>query len=330
MSEHTHPEAVLVTGGTGLIGAEVARSLLARGIRPILFDAAPNADNIADIADRVTQVTGDVAVRADVESAIAMTRGGHVIHLASMLGTTTSRDPARGVAVNSIGTEIVFAAAHAAGVRRVVWASSQSVYGRRDQYERLLGRGTVTEDDPPIPRDVYGGTKLLSELLAEHHAARGLDVVGLRPVLTIGPAQQRGAVGDLVGAWRDAVVLGAGVVRAPWSPHGLVNPIHVHDCAELFVATCLHPRALRRLVYNTGTGEYRSVGDMCRLADAIVPGSSITYEPGDALTASLPAYDFADVDSSALRNELGWTARHDLDSALRLCAEHWLQTAAVH
>lgn len=324
-------ESVLVTGGTGLIGAQVARSLLDRGLHPVLLDVVPDEGAISDMAGRVTVVSGDVTDRADVAMAMAMVSGGRVIHLASLLGTTTTRDPARGIEVNTIGTEIVFAAARAAGVQRVVWASSQSVYGRRDQYEALLGRGQVSEDDPAVPRDVYGGTKLLNELLAEHHAAMGLDVVGLRPVLTIGPARQSGAVGDLVGAWRDVIVSGHGVVRSPWSPQGRVNPIHVHDCAEQFVVTCLHPDRLRRLVYNTGTGEYRSVGEMGRAAVSIATDGSIDYEVSDdERVAALAIYDFADVDSSALRNELGWVARHDLESGLKACAEHWLSPQRGH
>ena len=172
----------------------------------------------------VTVVAGDVTDRSAVFAAIKVHGVSRIIHLASLLGTTTSLDPTRGINVNSIGTEHVFSVAKEASLERVVWASSQSVYRRRGQYESLLGGGTVTEDDPPIPRDVYGGTKLVNELLAEQCAASGLDVVGLRPVLTIGPAQQFGAVGILINAMRDAVVSGHGVVGAPWTYTGRSIP----------------------------------------------------------------------------------------------------------
>lgn len=107
--------------------------------------------------------------------------------------------------------------------------------------------------------------------------------------------------------------------------------MHVHDCAEQFVETCMRPDPMKRLVYNSGTGEYRSVGEMAELAAGLSPGASIDFERDGAspTVESLADYDFADVSSEALRDELGWRARFDFTTGIRNCADHWLGLSAA-
>jgi nucleoside-diphosphate-sugar epimerase len=180
---------VLVTGGSGLIGRAVTDNLLGRGARVVVFDAAPSAH---DGQAGVTHVQASVLDVEALDEVFARERVGAVIHLASLLSPPTSAAPRNGLLVNSMGTLNVFEAARDHEVRRVVWASSSSVFGRRDGYEAITGKTLVGDGDLLSPQDLYGGTKAFNEVLGLHYRGRGLDVVGLRPVLTYGPGPQSG------------------------------------------------------------------------------------------------------------------------------------------
>ncbi len=325
MNSKSTPSTVLVTGGTGLIGAEVARSLLAAGCKPVLFDFSPSEANVADIRADVVVERGDVTDSAALEEVMRRHRVDRVIHLAAMLLLETDRQPVRAVQVNCVATGQLFELAKSLGIARVVYASSASVYGPKSMYEEMLGRSVVVEDDPVRIFNLYGGTKYLCEQLAAHAAAGGLDVVGLRPVFTYGLGRFTGGAGIINSAIRDAAVTGEGTVTAPWAPHAYINTMYVKDAADQFVKTCLHDGRMSRTVYNMGTGEYSSFREMMDAAEQYMPNKgkikfALTPETAD------PSYDYPDLDSSVLRKELGWEGRYNFGTAARECIEVYVRS----
>jgi UDP-glucose 4-epimerase len=305
---------VLVTGGTGLIGSQVARELISQGLKPLLFNRNPNLDNVRDIADASIVVQGDVLDTESLSAALDAHEVEYIIHLAAFLGVHMASDPGTGIMVNCIGTDNVFRLARDHGVRRVVWASSAAVYGQKTFYSDREGGPdrALNEDDAPVPGNLYGGTKYLDEMLASQYRSQGSDIVGLRPVLTFGTGFQPGAVGVLQDAMRKASNGGRGVVGAPWARESGINPIHVEDCASLFVTTCLRPAPMKQAIYNTGTGEHASAGDMMRIVSQI-SGGSVEFEhesPGSSL------FNGPNLDSSRLREELNWTPKFELATAV--------------
>jgi len=150
----------------------------------------------------------------------------------------------------------------------------------------------------------------------------GADLVGLRPVMTFGVGRFSGAVGILNQAFRDAAVSGHGTVTRPWAPRTSINPMYVADCADLVVRSCLHEAPLARSTYNMGTGEYLEIQAMVDEALRALPkGSAIDFResalPGAPET--VPWFDYPDVDSRALRQELAWSPRYDFASAVGEC-----------
>ena len=317
---------VLVTGGTGLIGAEVCRAMVRRGVTVVAMDSRPNLANIAEIADQITLVRRNVTDEASMERALTVNGITHVIHLAALLTMDASHSPKRAVVTNCVGAATVFDAAVRAGVSRIVWTSTAGVYGTRPYYDSLLGRHVVTEEDPLAPYDLYGATKQLCEMLAAQYRTDGLDVVGLRPVMTFGVGRFFGAVGVLNQAFKDAATRGHGLVTEPWAPDASINPMYVKDAAEIIAATTLHPRPLARPVYNLGTGEYLTLQAMVDLAlSKMGPGASIKF--GSAVVgpeaAGVPMFDYPDVDSTALRKELDWSPTYGFEAAIDECIDHY-------
>jgi len=186
---------VLVTGAAGFIGSHLAERLAARGDDVVGFDnfdgfypRAVKERNLAGLASspRFALVEGDLRAPADLSRAFAAARPDAVVHLAALAGVRPSlADPARYADVNVLGTVRVTEAARAHGVRRVVFASSSSVYGADSE-------PPFKETDPCVrPLSPYASTKRAGELgLYTAHHLYGLDVTCLRFFTVYGPRQR--------------------------------------------------------------------------------------------------------------------------------------------
>jgi UDP-glucose 4-epimerase len=174
----------LVTGGAGFIGSHLAEALVRSGHRVRILDnfATGARANLAAVAGAVELLEGDLRDPAIVERAV---RGVEVIfHQAALASVARSlEDPATTHAVNTTGTLSLLLAARGAGVRRVVYASSSSVYGDSPTLPKR-------EEMPTQPKSPYAISKLAGEQYCQVFAAAlGLETVSLRYFNIFGPRQ---------------------------------------------------------------------------------------------------------------------------------------------
>src|SRR4051794_19183850 len=175
---------VLVTGGAGFIGSHVVRRLLTAGrdVRVIDNLSTGHRSNLSDVASEIELLTDDIRGLTSVSK--AMQGCGAVVHLAALPSVPRSiDDPAATHHANATGTLNVLLAARDAGVSRVVFASSSSVYGAAAE---LPKRESMT----PLPISPYA----VSKLAAEHYCRSffevfGLETVALRYFNVFGPRQ---------------------------------------------------------------------------------------------------------------------------------------------
>ena len=176
--------AILITGGAGFIGSNLARRLAATGERVVVLDdlSTGSASNLDDINGHVELVVDDVRDAAAVERAVAGV--DTVFHLAALGSVARSvSDPTTSHAVNVDGTLNVLVAANRTGVRRVVYASSSSVYGDTPTLPKH-------EAMPVTPQSPYAASKLAGESYCRaFHHAYGLETVCLRFFNVFGPRQ---------------------------------------------------------------------------------------------------------------------------------------------
>ena len=173
----------LVTGGGGFIGHHLVRRLLDEGghdVRVLDNFSTGRRERLAELG--ISLVEGDLR---SYERAHAAVRGTDLVfHLGALPSVPRSvQDPLTTGAVNVEGTLNVLLAARDEGVRRVVFASSSSVYGANDVLPKA-------ESDQPLPVSPYG----VSKLAAEHYcraftAVYGLETVSLRLFNVFGPGQ---------------------------------------------------------------------------------------------------------------------------------------------
>lgn len=285
---------VLVTGAAGFIGRSVTQHLVDVGIEPLRLDRVecdPRPDSVSVTLDLVTADLHELLGEVDA-----------VIHLAGTPGVQSSWAEGFEVHVrdNLLATQRLCEAALATDCRRVVVASSSSVYGD-------VVDGGALEDGPLAPLSPYGASKAAVEHLLHAYEARGLSVAAMRYFTVYGPWQRpdmaihrlfRAALGGPAFPLR-----GSGEQRRSFT--------FVDDVADATV------RAVRRQtphsVFNIGGGEVISVRDLIDRIEHLT-GRSIAIEqlppsPGD------PRRTAADV--SRARAELGWNATTSIDDGLR-------------
>jgi len=178
----------LVTGGAGFIGSNTVDELVRRGHGVTVLDdlSAGKEVNLEKVRQQITFIRGSITDREAVEKA---SRGAdYVLHLAARTSVPRSvKQPLETNQINVDGTLNVLVAARDAGVRRVVFASSSSIYGDTPALPKHEGM-------PPAPISPYGVTKLVGELYGRvFHRTYGLDFVALRYFNVFGPRQDPGS-----------------------------------------------------------------------------------------------------------------------------------------
>ncbi len=174
----------LVTGGAGFIGSNMVRFLLEKGETVRVLDnfAAGKRENLAEVADRIELIEGDIRSMETVQKAVA--GGDTVYHLAALGSVPRSMEAPDIYNDNNVcGTFNILEASRHAGIRRVVFASSSSVYGSNKtlpQHEEL----------PLAPISPYGATKAIGEIYCRaYYETYGLETVCLRYYNVFGPRQ---------------------------------------------------------------------------------------------------------------------------------------------
>ena len=304
---------VLVTGGAGFIGSHLVEALVAEGAEVRVLDdfSSGRRENLEPLGGRVEVVDGDVR---DLAACRAVCRGvGRVFHLAALGSVPRSlSEPAATIAVNVGGTANVLAAAWDAGVGRVVYASSSSVYGDAPGLPQREGE----EGRPLSP---YALSKVMAELLAAQFARDfALEAIGLRYFNVYGPRQ------DPEGPYAAVVPRFLAAARAgrPLEIDGDGEQsrdfIHVADAVAATMLAALAPAGACGRAYNVAGGRSISVNELAaavlELAGGGPPPRHLPPRPGDV--------PHSRADLAAAARELAYSPRVALADGLRRTWDH--------
>lgn len=289
------PKTVFFTGGAGFIGMHVIPMLLDRGYHVRLFDNMfrGDRDKVAELtADgRVELIDQDVRYGGAVHQ--AMKGCESVIHFAAVSINKSQADPYESIDINMVGNHNVFAAAADHGVRRLVFASSASVYGDPQKIP-------MHEDDKLDPLTPYCISKRAGEdLLGFYQRRAGLSWIALRFFNVYGEGQKTTAyytsvINHFVNRLKNGqppVIDGRGEQSMDF--------IHVHDIARATVMALEAEQG--NLPINVGTGIDTSIATLARiLIDAVGADVEPQFNPRDVLVARRAA------DTTRAREVLGF------------------------
>lgn len=247
----------LVTGGAGFIGSNIAAELVRRGetVRVIDDFSTGRRENLKEILDGIEFIEGDICESAAVRKAVSGV--DYVLHQAAIPSVERSvKDPIATTRANVDGTVSLLVAARDSGVKRVVFASSSSVYGDSPTLPK-------TEDMPPNPLSPYAASKLIGEYYCRvFQNLYGLETICLRYFNVFGPRQdptsQYAAVIPLfiaaVASDRQPVVYGDGLQSRDFS--------FVENVVEANLMACAAPGEATGQVCNIACGERLTLLDL--------------------------------------------------------------------
>ena len=314
--------SILVTGGAGLIGSSTIDLLLRRHApaRIVVLDNLTRGSlgNLHEALrdPRVRFVRGDVCDVATVREAMAGVDA--VLHFAALRITACAADPRRALEVMCVGSFNVVDAAREAGVKKIVAASSASVYGMADSFP-------TREDHPPYnDRTWYGASKVMLEgLLRSYRAMHGLPYVALRYFNVYGPRMDlHGKYTEVLIRWMDRITVGVAPLVLG-DGRQTMDFVYIDDVARANVLALLSDADDE--VFNVASGVETSLND---LAAALlrVMGSSLPTEHGPERSINPVARRLADTAKAA--QGLGFRAQVGLEEGLARLVE-WRQRQAM-
>jgi nucleoside-diphosphate-sugar epimerase len=254
----------LITGGAGFIGSNIAEHLVRQGNSVRIFDnfSSGKRENIAAFADNVEIIESDLRVLDSVKHAMNGVR--YVLHIGAVPSVPRSvEDPHTTNQANITGTLNVLLAARDAGVRRVVFSSSSSVYGDTPTLPKR-------EDMPPSPLSPYAVQKVSGEYYCRiFWQLYGLETVSLRYFNVFGPRQdpqsQYAAVIPrfITAILRDEppTIYGDGKQTRDFS--------HVENVIDANVASCAAPKDALGETFNIACGGRTSLLELVKTINEI-------------------------------------------------------------
>jgi UDP-glucose 4-epimerase len=318
---------ILVLGGTGFVGLNIAAALLARGHALTLFDRAGlppfAARDFSPHADQLAAVQGDIMDRQTIEQVVAAGYDAIILGAAITAGPEReAADPAGILRVNLLAQTPVLTAARRSGVRRIINLSSAAAYGTSAFQNPLLDEAT-----PCDPASLYAITKFASEKVAARLAALwSYDIISVRLSAVFGPWERSNDVRDTPSP--QAQMLAALETRrdAILVRPGFRDWIYATDVAEA-VALLIEASKPKHRLYNISTGAEWSAlqwgqqlavsypGFICRLANA-----------GEAPTIDLhSSADRAPLSVARMADEFGWHARFGCAESVADLGKWWTE-----
>jgi len=302
--------AILVTGGTGFIGAEVVRFLLKEGEkRVVVFHVSPSMKRLEDIADQVEVVRGDLGNFSHVLNAVQRTRPSVIFHLGAMTSVPSDDDPAAAMQTNVLGTFHVLEAARLFEVPQVLFSSSIGSYG--------LGIQKNFIDDYTLqrPEVFYGATKVFCEHMGLFYRRKyGLDFRGVRYPSIVGPGARALGIVQYTSWVIEACAKGNPYVI--WvNPETRVPIMYFRDAARAIVKLKETPLERIKTVNYVlaGVSPIPSARELADVVKSKVPGAQIDFTPIPELQEVLDQ-SLAAIDDSNAQNEWGWSPEYGLEA----------------
>ncbi|MFC1901137.1 NAD-dependent epimerase/dehydratase family protein [Chloroflexota bacterium] len=294
--------ASLITGGTGLVGAELAHILVKEGEEVVVFNRNIRHDRIDDIEDKVKAVSGDLGDWSQVMNVVKDNKITDIYHMGAMLSRVSEDNHSGSFQANIMGSYYVLEAARLFNVKRMMFTSSIATFG--------LGREDVVSDTTiQRPTMIYGVAKLYIEGLGRWYRNKfGLDFRSIRYPDVEGPSVR--TPGHWVPYMIEDAVLGkqhdslAPETRGTWM-------ISVQDAARAAYGV-LHAdkESIKMVNYNvTGPNDPVYAKDIEAAIKKIIPEFKVTYPPEQPGPGPRMGR-IGRFDDSCAREEWGWKPEH--------------------
>ena len=301
---------ILVTGATGFIGSRVVLNLGKRQIPIVAADLDLDQNkfklekkyiNLGFDKNLLTFEKLDITNEENIENLFSKYKFDCIINLAYGIGTICEENPLLASKINILGTTSIFEMVVKHKIRRLVFASSETVYGAK---QSVFGNRPIKETDyTGIDNHhfTYGVMKLLNEFMAEKYIKKyGCSIAYTRPSVVFGYGRQNTAI-NWAEDFAAKPALGE-VANLPFSKDNVDNWIYVEDCAEQLIRLALKDK-LNFSSFNSGS-ETLDGHKLEATVKKFIPDAQINFLNEKTFT---PLID--DQDDSRIRKEIDFIPR---------------------
>ncbi len=302
---------IVITGGAGFIGSNLARLLVANSYKVRIFDnlSTGKIDNLKEVIEDIEFVLGDIA---DTNMLKKVLKGiDYVVHLAAITSVQRSlEEPDLTYKVNFEGTKQLLEFSEKFSVKKFIFASSCAIYGN----PRIL---PISEDHEPSPLSPYAESKLSGEKICIEHLKRGLDIVILRFFNVYGPKQDSNSpYSDVISRFIKRILNGE-----PPIIYGDGDQtrdfVYVDDVLSVIEKTLLSKKTENR-IFNIGSGKRYSVNQIFRILKEL---SGFEGEP-EYKEARRGEIRHTIANISRAEKEIDWKPRISIEEGLKRTFEY--------
>lgn len=313
---------ILVTGGAGYIGSTTADVLIQSGHEVVILDDLSRGHRAA-VPSEARLVVGDIGDREALQALLGEGGFEGLVHFAAYayVGESTS-NPGLYLRNNAAGSFVLFEEAYRAGIRRVVFSSSCTVYG----VPRAL---PLVEEHPQAALSPYGASKMMCEDALRWFAGAYDDfgAVALRYFNAAGATEQRGEDHSPETHLIPLAIQAAAGRRGPLTIFGADYPTRdgtcVRDYVHILDLADAHAKAIAAAgepgfrAYNVGSGVGQTVREVLDTVGEVV-GRPVPHDLGERREGDAPELYAA---GARIREDLGWEARHS--DLRRIVSDAW-------
>lgn len=307
---------ILVTGGAGFIGSNIARRCILDGHDVVIVDnlSTGKAENIPDAC---TFIEMDISQEKDYEKLVEMEFDA-ILHLAAQSsGEISDEKPQMDLLVNSLGTLLLLKWAKKKNIKRFIYASSMAVYGTPKTIP-------VPETENCQPLSFYGISKLTGEHYVQHFSNDGLETTIFRMFSVYGPGQNMENLKQGMVSIFMAYLLKKETVIVKGSKDRFRDFIYIDDVVDAWLSALNDSKSFGK-IYNLGTGMKTRVEELiCEEIEAF--GLDSNY-PVD-YKGTTPSDQFGLYSNiSKIKNDIGWNPKFTLNRGLNIMIK-WVKNDA--
>lgn len=309
---------ICITGGLGVIGSWITRTVIQKGMRPVVVSRNKDFSLVPDCVGGFDFFPCDIQDSETVNKILRQEKVSRLIHAAAMGNTTLSeQNPLEAVSINTIGTAVVMDAAGKQDLERVVYLSSGSIY---DQWGGSAGNNKIVIDENFAIRPVHISkiTKWCGEEIGRYFARRhGFQFVAIRSSTMYGPGKlrrhephEKAAVYNLL---IENAVRGF-PTKIPQGGDQQDDLIYAADIAEGAVGACFREK-LNYDVYNIASGKAITLREFADAVRKVFPPAKIEIGAGKNYLGTGLARDRV-FDISRARQDLDFQPKYDVLAAI--------------
>jgi nucleoside-diphosphate-sugar epimerase len=312
--------SVLITGINGMTGLHTAKRLLQEGLEVVGYDNNRNGELAfyPEVEDKIRFVWGDMVHFGHLLQTVEENGVDHIIHLAALRNEVLYKSvPTELLRVNIGGLTNILELARIGKIRRVVFASSASVYGKMDDPNR-----TIPEDAPLEPNGIYANSKAMCESLCRaYRNVYGVDVINLRISRVYGRLANLDTLefGNPISSFIYKLMQSKSIEEESGADFG-GDFTYVPDVADGCLRALVTPSP-QSWVFNISTGVFNRLSEVAAALIELFPKAKISIGPGmhPYITQSPMR---GPLDIRRAQKELSFSVRRDLKGSL----EHFIET----